>query len=211
MKRLLLLLLFCSAYAFAQNDSIQAQERIASQNYRARDTRFMTDIRVIYILPDGVGNNFLAKGNDGVNGFGLRFGIFKVRNLLFAMGGDLLFYDTTNAAYGGDTSGIWLNTGCLEIMYKIPVTPKLSVIPKIAPGYTFIHFNKSGDDGTQEGFRIGAGAYIDYKLLRWLAVFAGGEYSISYPQVNTNAAYENFFGKVEQLNFSAGVKFTLKD
>jgi len=203
-------MLFCSTYAFAQNDSIAEQERIASETYRARKVRFMADMRVMYIMPDAKGNNFLAKGSEGNHGLGLKFGIFKAYNFYFGIGGEFLFYETTDVAYGGNTSSTYINSGYLEAMYKISLA-RLDISPKASVGYSSIIYNADWERGEQDGFRLGVGAYADYNFTKWFALFIGADYTVTYPRVETNAAYQDFFGKVEQLNFSAGVKFTLKD
>jgi hypothetical protein len=169
----------------------------------------MSDIRVIALLPNAVGNNFLAKGNSGEYGLGLKFGILKIYNFTIGVGGEILSYKTTNPAYGGATSTIDINSGYLEGMYSIPMS-KFVLSPKVSAGYSTYYFHADNERGQQSGLRLSAGAYADYYITNRFAVFLGAEYTRSYPHVTTNAAYKDFFGKVDQLNFSAGVKFTIK-
>lgn len=207
MKKILFIILLCTVTVFAQNDSIQLPARMS---YKDRQVRFMSDIRVIALLPNAVGDNFLAKGNSGDYGVGLKFGIFKIYNFTIGVGGELLSYKTTNPAYGGDTSTIGVNTGYLEGMYSMHLS-KFVFSPRVSLGYSSYYFITDDERGEQDGLRLGAGAYADYYFTNWFALFLGAEYTRSYPRVETNAAYQDFFGKVEQLNFSAGVKFTIKD
>lgn len=209
MKKIILIIFLSSFYAFAQDENTQKQS--PSGGYASREVRFMSNVRASFIKPSSVGDNFLNKGNEGKLGLGLRFGIFKVYDLMMGVGGELLYYDTTDPAYGGDTDNILINSAFFEIMYKVDITDKLSIYPKLAPGYTMLNYRKTGDNGSQEGLRIGAGAFIDYKLTRVIAIFIGGEYSHTQLRVATNSAYKDFFGEVGQLNFSGGVKFTIKD
>jgi hypothetical protein len=199
----MLLSCFC---AWAQNDSLKT----ADVNNKVRNIGFMSDIRLIFIKPNAVGDNFLAKGNSGQFGLGLRLGLFKAYDFSVAVGGDLLYYDTTNAAYGGDTNSININSGSVDVMYNITIK-KFTIIPKISAGYSVIYYNADGERGNQGGARIGAGIMAEYSLTRRISFFIGTDYTITYPEVKTNTAYENFFGKVNQVNILAGIKFTIKD
>jgi hypothetical protein len=208
MKSTLLILLFFSPA------TIMAQEEIASaQSDTLAKIRFKSTIRSILFLPSGVGDNYIAKAHHGKWGAGLRIDFFEAYNFIVGTGGEFIVYDVTDEAIAGKVSTTMINSGYLELSYRIRLHNNITFYPRVSGGYSVFQYNNKLDDrdSSQDGPRIGTGAFIDYKVMNWFELGMGIDYTITYPHVETNAAYKDFFGKVEQLNFSLSAKFNIRN
>lgn len=206
MKKIItILILLLSVDSIAQDTILTAETSMNKDNIY-----FMNHFRTVFIIPEAIGDNYIAEGQDGRFGVGLKSEFFSIYNFILGVGGEFVSYKVIDDSFGGNYDHTFINTLYIEAMYNVAISKKISIAPKAQIGYSSLFYNKSGNGGWQDGFRYGAGLYIDYRLFNRFSFFAGADYLISRPQVETNAAYQDFFGKVEHLNVLLGLKVIIR-
>ncbi|RZJ74544.1 MAG: hypothetical protein EOO45_08270 [Flavobacterium sp.] len=211
MKKIIIIavLLFWCDLAFSQNDSLQSTNDVTASS---KAFRVNPNLRIYYIVPNGVGDNVIAKANDGVYGLGMRTNIFKYYGFHAGIGFESLQYKVTDAALAGNIKHTKFSTVFFEAMYEIPVNSKLTIFPKASFGNARLHQKTGGKSyGRQSGSTLGLGVNIDYLLAKNLEVFAGANYLMSRLDVVTSRDMEDFYGNVSQMNFAVGLKFNFRN
>lgn len=189
---------------------LSAQEdTITPINTQPRNKVFLKDynMRVSYIHPYGIGDNFIAKANEGRLGFGFKLSFFSVYRVHFGIAAEFLRYDVSNPALAANVERTGISSASAEFMYEQPITTKLTFMPKIGVGPVAINQSGMNRYGSINGVKYAAGIYCDYKIIPTIEVFLGIEYSHSNFDLETAAEYQSFFSNVNQLNAAIGLKF----
>ncbi|AWH86223.1 hypothetical protein HYN59_14380 [Flavobacterium album] len=202
MKRLLLILtLIIGYYSFAQDTLMKPMERPKPE---LRKEYF----KIYRIFPIAIGNNVLAKANDPNGGIGIGVTFYSFEKLHIMGLYEFSSYKVTDPSLAANVENTNLANLGLEALYKIPVAKNLCINPKFLVAYMTVTQRAQGNRyGRQEGFGFSPGFDVDYKIYGAFRVFAGMNYSISFPETHTRDDYRSFFGVLQQLNVQVGIKF----
>ena len=166
-------------------------------------------IRLYYISPSGVGDNVLAKANDGQGGIGLgvNFYNFEKVNVAIIGGLEVSTYKITDVAKAANGSRTIVTSAYLGGEYKLKIGHYFSINPSLC--YTPSKMTQRERDkklGTYHGNGIRAGLTFDYAVIPNIKLFAGANVTHSWYDVNTAPQYEEYYRKVSTLNIMAGIK-----
>lgn len=195
--RFILVLLLITQLVFGQTDSTKTK----------KEFKFEEEFSIYGFKTKHYGNNFLNKANKPeIAGFGAQLVLFKVHDLGFGIGGDLLSYRVTDKALGGNIERSNIKRLYGKLIYYVNINEDIRIEPLV--GYDkFIIQQRSGDKkfGRQEGNAFIIGTNVTYKIDKTLAFFIGIEYLKSKIEVNTNPEFETFFNQSKQLNLKLGI------
>lgn len=196
MKYLILLLLVAGALHAQEQDTIARKE--PQKEY----------FRLYYALPGAVGNNVIAKANEGARGAGIAVTLYAENNFHGIVGYEKHYYDVTDVSLAGNAQETRITNLYAGLLYKIPVGSRLAVNPMLTIGYINIAQSGPVDKkfGRQEGLGISPSADIDFTIAGGLRVFAGITYTLSFPETQTNPQYKSFYGTIQQVNVTFGIK-----
>ncbi|MEL1242629.1 hypothetical protein AAEO56_00030 [Flavobacterium sp. DGU11] len=202
MKKLLILLAMsacCSAWA--QDTLMKPMER---KKPEGRKEYF----RMYLVRPNGIGNNVLAKANDGQGGLGLAVTFYTIDKIHIIGGYDFIQYEVTDPSLAGNIQNTNLATFYLKVLYKIPVIRNVDFNPGFSVGNTTVHQKTHTTSyGKQNGVAVSPGFDIDYRITGGFRIFAGLNYCIAFPKTHTNEEYKSFYSTLQQLNIVFGIKF----
>lgn len=204
-KSLLLLCLLFSGLTFAQSDSLQLQQSEIPKKKRAFQKDF--NLRLSYIYPNGIGDNYIAKANTGNYGLGLKLNFFAVHNIHFGIVFEHLSYGITDPALSTNAHRTNMNNFSVEFMYQKPVSEKLTLSPKIGIGVNNVTHAGKSKYGITHATKLAVGMYADYKIAPKVEAFLGVEYNYLDLDVETASRYQSFYSNVSLLNVALGFKF----
>lgn len=196
-------------FCYGQTDSL---ERPYAAGKPEGVFRANPNLRVLYIVPGGAGDNVISKAHKGNFGLGLKMNIFKLYGFHMGAGADFVQYRVTDASLAGNIQHTNITTPYFEVMYGIPVLQKITMFPKISAGYSTFH-QKTGNKsyGRQQGPAFTLGTYIDYRLAKHFELFGGINYRIARPGVTAPPEIESFYRNIHQVHLSAGLKFNFRN
>ena len=164
-------------------------------------------IRLYYISPSGVGNNVLAKANDGQGGFGIGMSGYFTKNFGIIAGLEVTTYNITNAAMAANGSRTIITAPYIGGEYRLFLGKYFSLNPSLC--FTANQMRQRNSEkklGTYQGVGIRAGATFDYAVIPNLKLFAGANFVHCWYDVDTAPQYEDYYRKVNTLNIVAGIK-----
>jgi hypothetical protein len=83
-----------------------------------------------------------------------------------------------------------------------------TLFPDIGFGYVIVKLKSDERKfGSQDGTEFRLGTTANYYVSKSASFFLGVRFIHTSLEVNTNNAYENYFGQANQVQFSAGIKF----
>lgn len=203
MKKILLLLaiLFLCGTAWAQ-DTLATSTENENKGFRKEYFKFYL------VFPNAIGNNVLKKANKAKGGMGIGVTLYSTENLHFIGLYEHSTYEVTDPSLAANVEHTNLANLGVELLYKIPVVKNLCINPKLLLAYMTVTQRANGTRyGRQEGFGFSPGVDVDYRLTGSFRIFAGVNYSLSFPETHTSEEYKSFFGVLQQVNFQFGVKF----
>jgi len=164
--------------------------------------------RFYYVVPGAIGNNVIAKANKGNLGLGVAVTVFAEDNYHAILGFEASHYDITDVSMAGNAESTYISNVYAQFLYKIQTgLERVTVNPKFAFGYVTIGQRaEHSSRGRQQGISFSPGFDVDFKIAGPLRIFAGIDYTLSFPETNTNAGYKSFYGTIQQLNVTLGIK-----
>lgn len=199
MKHIIFLLILCTGL------QAMAQEIDDSAGNETKKEYF----KLYYIAPGAVGNNVLAKANKGELGTGIGVTLFAGGNFHGIIGYEYVNYRVTDISLAGNATDTRLGRVYGQLLYKTPMGyERLVLNPKFSMGYTNIKQRgvEAKNFGLQEGVSVSPGFDIDFIVEGPLRIYAGIDYILSFPETYTNSRYRSFYGTIQQLNFTFGIK-----
>ena len=195
MKKLLLLLVLTAGIQGLAQDTIQ----------KKTNTEYF---RLYYVFPNGIGNNVLAKANEGALGIGISVTLYSINRLHFIIGYEFSQYNVTDVSLAANVKNTYTNNFYFGALYKIPLVNKLDLNTKLTVGaYTLTQKTGGTKYGKQHGPAFTPGFDVDLKIAGHFRIFAGLDYCLALPTTHTASEYKSFFGTLHQLNITAGIKF----
>ena len=195
MKKVLLFFLLLTAKAFSQAPNSGQFELNATWKFQM-------------LVPVPFGENSLAKAHDANPGLGFEIGLFKYENFRLGFGYSFLQYDVTNEQLIGNINKSNYSSIYGLLSYEVPVADKITLSPAIGYGAAQL-LQRSGSQnfGSQDGkeFRIGVSG--NYYFSKYSAVCIGIQYVHAGLDVNTVPEFEDFFSKMNQVQFAIGLQF----
>jgi hypothetical protein len=164
-------------------------------------------IRLYYISPSGVGNNVLAKANDGQGGFGFGLSGYFNDNVGIIVGLEVTTYNITDAAMAVNGSRTIITSPYIGGEYKLFLGKHFSIDPSLS--FTLSQMRQRNSQkklGTYSGVGIRAGATLDYAIIPNIKLFAGANFAHIWYDVDVAPQYEDYYKKVGTLNVVAGIK-----
>ena len=202
MKKLFIILTVLSCV------SLWSQEELMKPMERKKPESRKEYFRMYYLIPNGIGDNVLAKANDGRMGLGFAVTFYSWEQLHIIGGYEFIQYDVTDPSLAGNIKNTNMANYYLEALYKIPVIERVDFNPKFSVAYmTLRQKTHTTNYGQQSGVGFSPGFDVDYRISGGFRVYAGLDYCVSFPDTDTNAEYRSFFGTLQQLNIEFGIKF----
>jgi hypothetical protein len=160
------------------------------------------------IYPVQFGDHALAKAHDSQGGAGITLGLLSYNNFSLYGGIEGTVYKVTDEEMIGDIEKSNYTSVYGAISYDWALANKIHLFPDIGYGYAIVKL-KSDDRkfGSQDGTEFRVGTTANYYISKSASLFLGVHFIHTSLQVNTNTAYENYFGQANQVQFSAGIKF----
>lgn len=164
--------------------------------------------KLYYYAPIPFGNNMLSKAHtNDFNGFGISVRLFRIRQVHVNIAFENVGFSATDVSMAGNIEASKLTNFILEGMYKVPLTGRITVNPKIGIGAAQIRQSGNGQDfGKQPGISFNLGGEVDYKIVGRFRAFAGVGYSYMRMRIDTAPELESFYGNVHTLNLLIGLK-----
>ena len=195
MKKLLLLLVLITGIQGIAQDTIQ--KKINTEYFR-----------LYYVFPNGIGNNVLAKANNGVAGIGVFITLYSINKLHFIIGYEFSQYNVTDVSLAANVKNTYTSNFYFGALYKMPLLNKVDLTTKFTIGAFTLNQKSDGTKyGKQHGPAFTPGFDIDFKITGHLRIFAGLDYCLALPTTHTASEYKSFFGTLHQLNITTGIKF----
>ena len=206
MKKICIIIaLLATLFPASAQDSLTAQPE--TNTGKRKLMKFDEIVQFYYFFPVGGGDNVLNKANEPTLSFGVSGSAFTIYNFYTGPGFEYSEYRVTDVALAGNVHKTKLIYIFQQFMYKIPVGKSISVNPKVAIGYSNLsQKNRSTSYGEQEGIGFTLGLNADYTLDKHFMLFTGINYNMYRPKTYTAPEYEDFYKKINQLNFVVGIK-----
>jgi len=187
---------------------LTTQLNFCQENNDVKKVSFENYFRFNFILPFQTGNHSLAKDFEPKIGFNTNLSLVSYNNFSLVFGYQFSRYHVINSSNVGDINRLNYSVIYGEIDYDVVVYDKLKVIPNVGYGYVNNKY-KSGkrNFGSQEGTEFRLGTSINYNFTKTFSTFIGFNYVLTDLNINTNKAYEDYFGKANRFQINLGVKF----
>lgn len=163
--------------------------------------------RAYYVNPGGVGNNVMAKANNGTGGLGLGVSLYNFKNAAIITGIEWTYYDITDASRAANAENTNLTTINVGGEYKLPVGNRFSLAPSLCYVYSVMK-QRTGSQkyGKYEGNGLRAGVTFDFIISHTIKVFVGANFIHSWYDVDTAPQYQDYYRNVNTINLMAGIK-----
>ncbi|WP_338378487.1 hypothetical protein [uncultured Flavobacterium sp.] len=187
---------------------LTSQLNFCQENNDVKKVSFENYFRFNFILPIQTGNHSLAKDFEPKIGFNTNLSLVSYNNFSLVFGYQFSRYHVINSSNVGDINRLNYSVIYGEIDYDIVVYDKLKVIPNIGYGYVNNKYKSAKRNfGSQEGTEFRLGTSINYNFTKTFSTFIGFNYVLTDLNINTNKAYEDYFGKASRFQINLGVKF----
>lgn len=205
-----LVAVFFSLSFFAQ-DIPDTKKNIPTEqkqiNTDKNDFRIQGVWRIYPIITNQFGNHALADAHAERDGFGTSLALLTYKNFRFGFAYEYESYSVTDASKVGNfrNSKMHRFTGFLTYDYTLNKT--IMFVPSIGYGSDGV-YQKSGSTkfGHYSGNHFKVGLITDVNVGESLALFAGVHYFNSTYDINTNKAFQDYFGKAQQVQLTLGLK-----
>ncbi|AXG74463.1 hypothetical protein DVK85_09535 [Flavobacterium arcticum] len=195
---IIFLLTFCTV-TWAQNEEqskLEEQSKIPKEYFR-----------LYYIFPNGIGDNVIAKANKPVGGIGLGINFTPINRIHIIGGVEFIQYNISDKSLAGNGKRTNLSQLYLMGMYKISLGRKFELDPGISLGYMSIkQIKNSRSFGKQDAFCVTPSLTVDFIAIDNLRFFVGVNYCLAFAKTNTHPEYKKFFGQLQMLNITTGIK-----
>ena len=181
---------------------------VSGQETKAKkDFRFDPLIRVGAIYPIQFGDHSLSDAHRSNPGFEFSMSFFNFKNFRLAAGFDRVQYNVQNHQLVGNFANSNYTGIYGEVSYEFLTVKKISLLGDVGFGYANVQ-QASGTThfGNQEGNEFRVGAFADFRFAKRFSVFAGAHYIGSNLNMQTNAAYVDYYGKATQIQVTLGIK-----
>ena len=184
--------------ASAQNDSIKKAPEGLKEDWT---------FRVYLVYPIQFGDHSLADAHSANPGLGLTLGAFSYRNFSLFAGCEFLQYKVTDYTKIGNIDRTNYSAFFGTIVYKLPVSKKIELYPDLGLGYVVLKQRGDGRKfGHQDGTEFRIGFTANYRVSKKTSFFIGAHYIYNTFEIATNEAYQDYFGKANQIQVSAGIQ-----
>ncbi len=154
------------------------------------------------------GNNFLAKANNDIIGFGVDFSVLKFKDFSASAGYERVNYSVTDFQKAGNISGTRLNSFNFKLLYEQELSKRFSVQPFVGIGGPTLSFRSGRRQfGKQNGTDFKIGFNTDYYISKNFAFFITTEYILSKYKIQTVPELVKFYEDANALKFSLGIRF----
>jgi hypothetical protein len=165
------------------------------------------DFRAYGLYPIRFGDNALAKAHETGGGYGVNVSPFSYKNFSLSAGLEVTFNEVTDPSKIGNIE--YANTTSLfgMLKYKWPVSKQFEIYPDAGFGYVILkQIGEGRRFGHQDGVEFRLGFTTNYRVSKTVSFFIGARYIYSHYEVATNAEYQKFFSRANQLQLSAGIQ-----
>lgn len=214
MKKIFLLVLLCAStitnaqIAYPEPPQEETTQRKEREKNDDEEVNPLNDyFRLYYVNPSGIGNNVMAKANDGKGGLGIGVNFYNFERIAIISGAEFTYYDITDVSRAANAENTNLSTLYIGGEYKVPVGKHFSVNPSLTYAYSVMKQRTDKQKyGKYDGNGIRLALTFDYIVSRSIKFFAGANVVHSWYGVNTAPQYEDFYSKVNTINIMAGIK-----
>lgn len=189
---------------FVANAWSQEQE-----NKLENDFKIIADINVTGTTNYFFGDNYLAKGHKNPSfGAAVSLYLFQYQNIKFGGTLEKSSINVSDVAIGGNIKKSNINAAYISVMNDIEISKRFVVSPDFTAGLLQIR-QKNGAKfyGSQNGFRIGLGANLNFKLSNDVIIFSNIGYNRYFLEVQTTDEFKKYFNNSNSINFNIGFKF----
>lgn len=195
MKYSILLILFCLKMSYGQEKKTEIT------------LTFKPEFSLYAIVPNNLGDNYLAKANKPHTGIGTNFNFIQVQHFKLGMGYDYIYYSITDVTKAGNIESSRYNSFYGTLAYETRLSKQFYFQPYLGMGSVKLNF-KSGDRsfGHQTGTDFRIGFNIDYKLDNTISAFAGIGYVSTKYEIKTAPEFISFYDNSKMLQINIGLK-----
>ena len=195
MKYSILLLLLCL-------NITNAQEKKAKTSLA-----FKPEFSINAIIPNNIGENYLAKANNPNIGIGTNFSFIQMQHFKLGMGYDYIYYSTTDVTKAGNIGSSRYNSFYGLLSYEKKISNKFNIQPYLGLGSVKLNF-RTGEKsfGHQSGKDFRIGCNLNYKLDKTISGFAGINYVSTGYKINTASEFVSFYDNSKMLQINIGIK-----
>jgi hypothetical protein len=200
MKKLLFIVIGLLAYvgASAQNEPVKKTSEGLKEDW---------DFRAYVLYPIQFGDHSLAQAHEASGGFGLNLGAVSYNNFSFYAGLDAAYYQVSDQTIIGNIENTNYTSIYGAFKYKLPVAKNIELYPAAGFGYAILKQRGYGRKfGHQDGTEFRIGFTANYRISKQVSLFLGTHYIYNRFEIATNSAYQDFFGKANQLQISLGIQ-----
>lgn len=168
---------------------------------------FKPEFSLYAIVPNNLGDNYLAKANKPHTGIGTNFNFIQVQYFKLGMGYDYIYYSITDVTKAGNIESSRYNSFFGTLAYETRLSKQFYFQPYLGMGSVKLNF-KSGDRsfGHQTGTDFRIGFNIDYKLDNTISAFAGIGYVSTKYEIKTAPEFISFYDNSKMLQINIGLK-----
>jgi hypothetical protein len=154
------------------------------------------------------GNNAFAKAHeDGSSGLGTSFALLKYGNFRAGLAYELTKYSVSDVSKVGNFANSNNQTFTWFISYDYRLNKTFVLVPNIGYGSSYVNQrSKSKRFGHYSGNHFRLGVQTDAELGTSVAVFVGIHYISTKYSIKTNAEFQDYFQKSQQIQLSFGLK-----
>lgn len=195
MKYSILLILFCLNISYGQEKKGKTS------------LDFKPEFSLYVISPDNSGENYLAKANKALIGFGTNINLIQFKRFKLGMGYDYIGYSITDVSRAGNIGSSRYNAVYGLLGHEIKISNEFYLQPYLGYGSVKLNF-KSGDRrfGHQTGNDFRIGCTVEYKLDKTVSAFAGIGYVSSSYDIKTAPEFVYFYDNSIMLQINIGIK-----
>ncbi len=195
MKYSILIIIFCLKISYGQEKKTKSILTLKPE------------FSLYVIVPNNLGDNYLAKANKPDIGLGTNFNLVEAKHFQLGLGYDYISYSTTDISKAGNIRSSRYNSIYGLLGYDIKISNKFNLQPYLGFGSVNLNF-KSGNKnfGHQSGNDFRIGFNVNYKLDKTIFAFAGLGYVSSNYDIKTAQEYISFYDNSQMLQINIGIK-----
>ncbi len=153
------------------------------------------------------GENAFAEAHENGSGFGGSLGLAKYGNFRMGFGYEFTKHQVSDVSKVGNFSRSNNQSLHLFVSYDYEINKTFLITPVIGYGGNTVNQRDSAKRfGRYGGNHFRMGCFTDVSLNKNIAVFVGIHYINTQFGIKTNAAFQDYFEKSQQVQFSIGIK-----
>ena len=153
------------------------------------------------------GNNAFAKAHDDGGGLGTSLALLKYGNFRAGLAYELTTYSVSDISKVGNFTNSNSQIFTWFISYDYRLNKTFILVPDIGYGSSYVNQkSQSQRFGYYTGNHFRLGVYTDAELSSSVAIFAGIHYISTKYNIKTNAEFQDYFQKSQQIQLSFGLK-----